>query len=259
MATNFTDDMARAAWDRGAEAWAQFVRSGADYYRTQVHGPALLEAAAVTEGMRVLDVGCGEGYFAREMALQGAAVTAIDVSPVLLALARAEEERAPLGIDFRLLSGARIRELGNASYARVTSCMALQDMSDPGACLIGAASVLGPGGRMVVSVPHPCTDTVVREWDRDAGGRKRALRIDRYFESGPASCDWSMARLAYRWQTPYWRHTLGEWSAMIAAAGFCIRRLQEPCPTATQVREMPELDDCARIPYFLVLDLVRAG
>ena len=251
--------MARAAWDRGAEAWGRFVRSGADYYRTQVHGPALLEAADVQEGTRVLDVGCGEGYFAREMARRGAVVTAIDLSPALVALAKAEEEREPLGIDYQVLSAARLRELGDVTFSRVTSCMALQDMSDPAACLVGAASVLGPGGRMVVSVPHPCTDTVVREWDRDAQGRKKALRIDRYFESGPATCDWSMARLAYRWQTPYWRHTLGEWSAMIAAAGFSIRCLHEPRPTALQVREMPELDDCARVPYFLVLDLARAG
>ena len=251
--------MARAAWDRGAEAWGRFVRSGADYYRTQVHGPALLEAADVQEGTRVLDVGCGEGYFAREMARRGAVVTAIDLSPALVALAKAEEEREPLGIDYQVLSATRLRELEDVTFSRVTSCMALQDMSDPAACLVGAASVLGPGGRMVVSVPHPCTDTVVREWDRDAQGRKKALRIDRYFESGPATCDWSMARLAYRWQTPYWRHTLGEWSAMIAAAGFFIRRLHEPRPTALQVREMPELDDCARVPYFLVLDLARAG
>jgi 2-polyprenyl-3-methyl-5-hydroxy-6-metoxy-1,4-benzoquinol methylase len=253
----FTDQAAREAWDRGAEAWQAFVRSGADYYRTHVHGPALLEVAGAQAGWKVMDVGCGEGYFARELARQGARVTAIDLSPAQVEAAREEEEREPLGIDFRVMNGAEMAGLGEASYRLVTSCMALQDMSDPEACLASAHRVLEPGGRMVFSVPHPCTDTVVREWDRDASGRKLALRIDRYFESGPAECDWSMPRLAYRWQTPFWRRTLTEWTAMISRAGFLIGGLTEPRPRADQLERLPELDDCARVPYFLILDLLK--
>src|SRR5262245_13326533 len=39
-------------------------------------------------GMEVLELGCGSGYFTRELAKSGATVTAIDISPDLLALAR---------------------------------------------------------------------------------------------------------------------------------------------------------------------------
>ena len=40
-------------------------------------------------GMRVLEVGCGTGYFTRELARLGADVIAIDVSPELLEIAKA--------------------------------------------------------------------------------------------------------------------------------------------------------------------------
>ena len=40
-------------------------------------------------GMKVLEVGCGTGYFTRELARSGADVVAIDVSPELLEIARA--------------------------------------------------------------------------------------------------------------------------------------------------------------------------
>jgi len=39
-------------------------------------------------GMKVLELGCGTAYFTRELALTGASITAIDISPDLLAEAR---------------------------------------------------------------------------------------------------------------------------------------------------------------------------
>jgi hypothetical protein len=144
------------------------------------------------------------------------------------------------------------------SFDLVTACMSLQDMSRPAEVLRQAALVLMSYGRMVASVPHPCTDTPTRSWERDADDNKLALKIDRYFDTGSAICEWHMARLTAHWETPYWRHTLGEWSRMIADAGFLIRRLHEPRPTLEQVARVPELADCARLPYFLILDLVKA-
>jgi len=41
-------------------------------------------------GMQVLELGCGTGYFTRELARSGADIVAIDVSPELLAIARAD-------------------------------------------------------------------------------------------------------------------------------------------------------------------------
>lgn len=254
----FTDDDSRAAWNAGAEAWEAFVESGADYYRHEVHGPALLAACGAVDGVAVLDLGCGQGYFSRELARGGARVTGIDLSDALVAYARAHEEREPLGVEYRVMSGAEVGAHWDAgSFGLVASCMAVQDMADVPGVLRGSYSVLRPGGRMVFSVPHPCTDTAYREWERDAAGRKLSLKIDRYFEPGAATCDWNMPRLRYRWETPFWRHTLTGWSEMIARAGFIIRRLHEPHPTPEQVARLPQLDDCARLPYFLVFDLLK--
>jgi len=44
--------------------------------------------AGLSPGMEVLELGCGSGYFTRELAKSGAKITAIDISPDLLALAR---------------------------------------------------------------------------------------------------------------------------------------------------------------------------
>jgi SAM-dependent methyltransferase len=250
---------ARDSWNFGADAFIEFVESGADYYRHYVHGPGLLAACGDVHDLTALDLGCGHGYFARLLARAGARVTGVDVSDRLLERAVVMEAADPLGITYVRADAAAIGSLfPPGRFDLVTGCMSLQDVADPGAALAGAAAVLKPGGRATFSVPHPCTDPPVREWRRDEGGRKLALCLDRYFDTGPAVCDWNMPRLKYPWRTPYRRLTLAEWSGLIRAARLTIRGLCDPRPTAELVASRPELEDCARMPYFLVFDLVKA-
>src|SRR5512144_390426 len=51
--------------------------------------PALLDAATVAAGKRVLDVACGPGYATAAAAARGARVRGLDFSPAMLAIARA--------------------------------------------------------------------------------------------------------------------------------------------------------------------------
>lgn len=249
---------ARAAWNTGAESFIHFVESGSDYYRHLVHGPALLAACGDVRAARVLDLGCGQGYFSRLLARAGATVTGIDLADRLIARAIELETSEPLGIQYQHLDAARIAtHFAAESFDLVTGCMSVQDAADPAAVLIAAGRVLGPAGRMVFSVPHPCTDPPHREWQRDERGRKVALCLDRYFESGPAVCNWNMPRLRYAWQTPFHRFTLTEWSTLIRDAGFVIQGMREPRPTAALVAEHPQLEDCSRMPFFLIFELVK--
>ena len=251
----FTDSDVISAWNAGADAWDTFVESGADYYRIEVHGPALLAVCEPLLGQRVLDLGCGQGYFSRRLAGRGAEVSAIDISARLLALAERREARERLGIRYHCLAAAAVAQHWPVdSFDLVAACMSLQDMADVPSALGGAAAVLRPGGRMVFSVLHPATETSVREWERDAMGRKRTLKLDRYFETGSSVFHWNMPRLEYHWATPYWRHTLGEWAALVVGAGFVIRGLHEPRPTAEQVTADPRLENCSRMPFFLIVE-----
>ena len=81
-------------------ATMQDDRIGEDYYRYEFFGPEHVELCGDVEGLEVLDLGCGTGYFAREMARRGARVTAVDLSPKMLAHARRLESEDPLGIRY---------------------------------------------------------------------------------------------------------------------------------------------------------------
>lgn len=255
---SFRDEDVRAAWDHAAEAWDDFVESGKDYYRHEIHGPAMLAVCEPLLGRHVLDLGCGQGYFTRQLAQCGAQAVGVDISEELLGFAREHEAEEQLGIDYRLMNASDVHlHFAAGSFDLVTACFSLHDMANPAAALASACTVLKDDGRMAFAIPHPATDTPYREWEIDKDGARGALKINHYFESGPTVLHWKMKRLIYPWDAPYWRHTLSEWSAMIAEAGFYIRQLHEPHPTAEQVQHNRNIEDASRLPYALIFNLVK--
>ena len=254
----FTLEATAAAWDAGADAWDEFVESGADYYRTQVHGPGLLAACGEVYGVPVLDIGCGQGWFTRQLAGRGAHPVGIDISEKLLEIGRKREAADPLGIEYHCLPTERVAERwSQGDFDTVTACMSIPAMPEPYRAMQGAAQVLRAGGRFVFSIPNPVTATPYREWERKPTGEKGPLKIDRYFESGSQTVAWEMKRLKYSWGTPFWHLTLAEWTEMSADVGFVIQRIHEPRPTPEQVARLPDLDDCYRLPYFLIFECAR--
>lgn len=254
----FDIETARGDWDAAADAYADAQATGLDVYRLALFGPAQVALCGEVRALRVLDVGCGSGYFAREMAQRGALVTGIDLSPAMLAHALELEAAAPLGIRYLTGDAARLQEqIAPASFDLATACLALQDMPDIPAALAAVHQALRPGGRLVMSIAHPCSDTPFRRWAKDATGAKQWLCIDRYFDRGPVRYDWKGWK--YGFATTALHATLEDWLGWTFDAGFTLRALREPRPSAAMVRAHPELDDAARVPYFLLLDLARAA
>jgi ubiquinone/menaquinone biosynthesis C-methylase UbiE len=138
--------------DRGFEtaatAWAELVRDGGDPAYAW-NAPAFLELVPPPRGL-TLDLGCGEGRLARELANLGHRVIGADASPTLVRLAA---EAHPAG-DYRV-GAAEDLPLDNASVDLVVAFMTLMDMADAAAAIVESARVLKPGGLFCAALVHP--------------------------------------------------------------------------------------------------------
>lgn len=98
--------------------------------------------------MRVLELGCGTGEFTEDFARTGASVTAIDVSPELLAAARARGTAARF-----LIADATALPLGDASLDAVVGSSILHHV-ELGPAVAEMRRVLRPGGRACFTEPN---------------------------------------------------------------------------------------------------------
>ena len=96
-----------------------------------------------------LDVGCGTGFLAFELAARGHRVTGVDFAPAMIAEAR--RKAAERGISVRLQEGdAEQLPFGAASFDLVISRHLLWTLPHPEAAIDEWIRVLRPGGRLVV-------------------------------------------------------------------------------------------------------------
>jgi ubiquinone/menaquinone biosynthesis C-methylase UbiE len=116
----------------------------------------LVEAAALREGERVLDVACGTGIVTRLAAERvggSGSVAGLDVNAGMLAVARTVTPPA-VAIDWYETS-AEAMPLPDESRDVVLCQMGLQFIANKLAALREIRRVLAPGGRVVLSVPGP--------------------------------------------------------------------------------------------------------
>jgi 2-polyprenyl-3-methyl-5-hydroxy-6-metoxy-1,4-benzoquinol methylase len=112
----------------------------------------VLHALDARPGDRVLDVGCGSGAYTRELVALGADVTATEIAPTPLVLARRNLGELAERVDFRL-EDAQALDLPDGAFDKVLLTEVIEHVPEPGRAIAEAARVLRPGGVLVVSTP----------------------------------------------------------------------------------------------------------
>ena len=235
-----------AAWDANAATWTAQVRAGYDRYRELFTLPAFLEFIPNLRGLRVLDLGCGEGHNTRVLARLGTAMTGVDISERMIAAARAAEAEERLGIVYHVASFTRLEHLEDESFDAVVSTMALMDSPGFADTARAAFRVLRPGGGLYFSVLHPCFITPGLRWQRDERGRETHLQIADYFADRTYVERWwfkaAEASEAEPFAVPRFHPRLEDYINGLCAAGFRITRCVEPRPSLDQSEVHPWLD-----------------
>jgi SAM-dependent methyltransferase len=112
--------------------------------------PPLLEAAQVSSGMSVLDMGCGPGYVAAAAVERGAVSTGIDFSKQMVAIAR---QMFP-HVEFHE-GDAQNLPFPERSFDCVLANFALLHLADPQRACAEAFRVLTAGGKFAFTIWAP--------------------------------------------------------------------------------------------------------
>jgi 2-polyprenyl-6-hydroxyphenyl methylase/3-demethylubiquinone-9 3-methyltransferase len=108
-------------------------------------------------GARAADVGCGGGLLSEALARAGADVTAIDLAPEVIEVAKLHlhETNAslatPLAIDYRLCGSRDLASSAPATFDAVCCMELIEHVPDPAALVADLAAMLKPGGTLFMS------------------------------------------------------------------------------------------------------------
>ena len=231
-------------WDSIADWYTERLRAGSAMH--DLAGGALL--ARLPEdlaGVRVLDLGCGEGLLTRALAARGAAVHGIDSAPRMIEHARAAEAANPTGATYAVDDGGTLSTVASTSVDWVTAGLALNNVPDLGAALGAVHRVLVPGGHLVFTVPHPCFEAPGAAWTDD--GRRI---IGTYLNEG----FWRSDNPQGARRAGNQHRTISSYVSGLIGAGYRIETMAEPAPTADLVAEQPQR---SALPPFLLLQAQR--
>ena len=210
--------------------------------------PALRALLPDVRGLRVLDLGCGFGWFCRWARDQGAArVHGIDVSENMLARARADGtdaityERADLETD----------ALPKASFELAFSSLALHYVVDLAGLVDRVHRALLPGSGFVFSVEHPIYMAPSQpSFQHDAHGRA-FWPVDGYLNEGPRTTDWLTRGVVKQYRT------IATHVNLLVGRGFTLQRLDEWGPSLDQLAEYPQWAIERERPMFLLVSARR--
>lgn len=102
-------------------------------------------------GARVLDIGCGGGLLSEALAKEGADVTAIDLAPELVKVARLHGLESGVSVDYRVQAAEDLAAEQPGSFDVVTCMEMLEHVPDPGAIIAACHRLLKSGGQLFLS------------------------------------------------------------------------------------------------------------
>ncbi|MDR3582378.1 MAG: class I SAM-dependent methyltransferase [Candidatus Pacebacteria bacterium] len=213
------------SWEHVAEWYDRLLEGdGAGTYQKELILPNLLRLMNLKKSDRVLDLACGQGFFAREFVKTASKVTGADASKALIARAK-ERER---GIDWHVAMADSLPFLGAGSIDKAVIVLALQNIDDMGAVFRECARVIKPGGMLFFVLNHPAFRIPKASgWGWDEKEKVQYRRVDRYLSELKVPIDMHPGQKSGGGQTLSFHRPLQSYFKALGKAGFGVVGMEE--------------------------------
>ncbi len=216
--------------------------------------PSLQAMLPSLKGARVLDLGCGFGWFCRWAQAEGAAsVLGLDLSENMLARARAETTGGTIAYERSDLETVALTAGAEAigGYDLVYSSLTFHYIVDLATLFAKIASALKPGGAFVFSVEHPVMTASTRQaFVTDPDG-SRHWPLSGYCDEGERVTDWLAKGVVKQ------HRMLETYLTLLGRAGFSLTQIKEWAPSPAQIALKPAWAVERERPMFLLVSARR--
>jgi SAM-dependent methyltransferase len=205
--------------------------------------PVIEELMGDPAGLRVLDLGCGDAGFGRDLLGRGAgSYLGVDGSAQMVEAARQTLAGTEGQVIHQTLEQWRFPE---AAFDLVVSRLVFHYIELVEPLLRKIHHSLAPGGRLIFSVEHPVITSCNRGWSQMSA--RQDWLVDDYFETGLRVTSWMGGAVQK------YHRTIEDYFTGLQAAGFVVEHLRESQPHREYFLNEATYQRRKRIPLFLFL------
>lgn len=250
------EDQIRQQWEENSEVFTELIAGVGTPHHKVILNPCVEELLGEVKGKHLLDAGCGEGYLARHYAKKGAKVTAIDLSPRLIAASKKISANEGLDIEFQVGNVCNIKSIEDETFDVVLSNLVLLNTPCLDDALKEYSRVLKKGGVLVFSIVHPAFNFYgPGSWEmgeKDPKTKRRDglfFKVDNYFDEKEYTHYWK-TRSGEKFPAPisFFHRTLATYLNAIISSGLILIDFKEPRPSTDD----QFFDRERRVPFFAV-------
>lgn len=219
----------------------QSFRHRASSPNESLEKPIILELLGDVSGEKILDLGCGDALFARDLLLAGAqSYLGVEASQQMVQLAQK---------NLQDVAGEVVQQSMEdwsypaAQFDLVVSRLALHYVADLEEQFGKVNRTLKSNGRFIFSIVHPVITS--SDKSRAGGGLRQDWIVDDYFSSGPRKVFLSGVFVKQ------YHHTVEEIFISLQRAGFFVEQLRESRPQRDHFTDADLYERRKRIPLFL--------
>lgn len=244
------NDSSTQCWNNISEEWYMYAQT--NDFRMDFIMPFTLQQIGNVSGKMILDIGCGEGGYSRELARKGAVITAVDCNEGAIHYSRLKAEEEELKISHFIRNSNDLQDISDSVYDVVLSSMMLMDCEDFNGTVKEISRVLKPRGKLYVSILHPCFNGKDIRWS--GVNSVPQVVVNDYF----TPTEWEAPIAKSIDSIVIWRHhTLQEYVKTFVKYNMMITDMNEPLPNEQQIAKSPRLGCLSKIPMFLFIELEK--
>lgn len=248
--------MAKTSWGEVGDWYHELLLSKGTY-QSDLILPNILRLLNIEKNEAILDLACGDGFFAREYRKLGAKVIGVDIAPELIKIAK---ENSPEEIQFYVSQADDLKFLKDNTVDKITIILAIQNIEHIQEVFNECKRTLKDKSRLFLVLNHPAFRIPKKSgWEYDEVSNVQYRRVYAYLSSSKETIEMEPGKKDGK-KTISFHRPLQVYFKSLSKAGFTVSRLEEWTSEKKSEQGPRKIaEDRARkeIPLFLLIEAIK--